>query len=431
MTAEVAVMNAQGLAMAADSAVTIARGDVRDSKIFTSANKIFALSKYQPIAIMIYGNAALLDVPWETIIKSYRKQLGSTSFEHVEDYASDFAGYVGGSEWLFPSSVQERYVRDYVGGIFAAIKNDVEDTVRQKIEANGSIDDTAVTAVIASSVDNIWQRVENQPVLPLARGDREERVRKLYAKTIAALMRDVFEAAPIAPEDRHRLGELGVVLLTRTPPWQLEHLTGVVVAGFGSNDLFPSYRELIVDGVAAGELVAWDGSHSAIDRDGSNASVRAFAQTEMVARFMEGVDPNYQRMLELSVARILHGYTEAMLKKLPRDGMAALRKELAEAQAEMVSTLSDELATHRDRAYVDGVISAVRVLPLGELAHMAESLVNLTSFKRRVSMETESVAGPIDVAVISRGDGFIWIKRKHYFDLDRNLHFQANYYRED
>ena len=423
-------MNAQGLAMAADSAVTIARGDAQDSKIFTSANKIFALSKYQPIAIMIYGNAALLDVPWETIIKSYRKQLGSTSFEHVEDYASHFAEYAGGSEWLFPPSVQEAYVRDYVGGIFAAIKDDVEDTVRQRIEANGSIDETAVTAVISSSVDNIWQRVENQPVLPLARGDREERVRKLYARVIRALMRDVFESAPIAPEDRRRLDELGVLLLTRTPPWQLEHLTGVVVAGFGSNDLFPSYRELIVDGVAAGELVAWDGSHSAIDRAGSTASVRAFAQTEMVARFMEGVDPNYELMLEMSVARILNGYTEAMLKKLPRDGTAALRKELAEAQAEMVSTLSDELATHRDRAYVDGVISAVRVLPLGELAHMAESLVNLTSFKRRVSMETESVAGPIDVAVISRGDGFIWIKRKHYFDLDRNMHFQANYYRE-
>jgi len=30
---------------------------------------------------------------------------------------------------------------------------------------------------------------------------------------------------------------------------------------------------------------------------------------------------------------------------------------------------------------------------------------------------TETVAGPIDVAIISKGDGLIWIKRKHYFDL--------------
>jgi len=30
------------------------------------------------------------------------------------------------------------------------------------------------------------------------------------------------------------------------------------------------------------------------------------------------------------------------------------------------------------------------------------------------------VVGPVDVAVISKGDGLIWIKRKHYFAPDLN-----------
>jgi len=30
--------------------------------------------------------------------------------------------------------------------------------------------------------------------------------------------------------------------------------------------------------------------------------------------------------------------------------------------------------------------------------------------------------------VISRGDGFVWIKRKHYFSPDLNPHFLANYF---
>jgi hypothetical protein len=62
---------------------------------------------------------------------------------------------------------------------------------------------------------------------------------------------------------------------------------------------------------------------------------------------------------------------------------------------------------------------------------MAESLVNLTSFKRRVTMDPETVGGPIDVAVISKGDGFIWIKRKHYFKPDLNHQFFSNYFKED
>ena len=51
---------------------------------------------------------------------------------------------------------------------------------------------------------------------------------------------------------------------------------------------------------------------------------------------------------------------------------------------------------------------------------MAETLVNLTSFKRRVTPEAETVGGPINVAVISKGDGLIWIKRKHYFTPELN-----------
>jgi hypothetical protein len=41
------------------------------------------------------------------------------------------------------------------------------------------------------------------------------------------------------------------------------------------------------------------------------------------------------------------------------------------------------------------------------------------------------VAGPIDVAVISKGDGLVWIKRKHYFKPELNYHFFENYYREE
>jgi hypothetical protein len=54
------------------------------------------------------------------------------------------------------------------------------------------------------------------------------------------------------------------------------------------------------------------------------------------------------------------------------------------------------------------------------MASLAEAMVNLTSVKRKFSAEKETVAGPIDVAVISKSDGFIWVKRKHYFDAELN-----------
>jgi len=73
----------------------------------------------------------------------------------------------------------------------------------------------------------------------------------------------------------------------------------------------------------------------------------------------------------------------------------------------------------------------VASLPKDELGSMAESLVNLTKFKRRISTQQETVGGPIDVAVITKGDGFVWTKRKHYFKPELNPRYISRITRGD
>jgi hypothetical protein len=55
MTTEVAIINKEAIALAADSAVTVKISD--DTKIYNSANKLFALSKFHPVGIMIYPSS--------------------------------------------------------------------------------------------------------------------------------------------------------------------------------------------------------------------------------------------------------------------------------------------------------------------------------------------------------------------------------------
>lgn len=89
------------------------------------------------------------------------------------------------------------------------------------------------------------------------------------------------------------------------------------------------------------------------------------------------------------------------------------------------------LEDYKQKTYINPVLNIVASLPKIDLAEMAEALVNLTAFKQHVSADAETVGGPTDVAVISKGDGFIWVKRKHYFDPKLNQHFFENYYREN
>jgi len=54
----------------------------------------------------------------------------------------------------------------------------------------------------------------------------------------------------------------------------------------------------------------------------------------------------------------------------------------------------------------------VRALPRQTLAAVAEELVQPTIMRQRVSADdVDTVGGDIDVAVISRAEGFVWARR--------------------
>jgi hypothetical protein len=112
MTAEVAIMNKEAIALAADSAVTFQ--EETGQKIFTSASKIFTLSKFQPVGVMIYGNADFMGVPWETIIKVYRSNLGQKNLKTVGEYAQDFLSFLVKKKHFFSDDAQNKYVESSI-----------------------------------------------------------------------------------------------------------------------------------------------------------------------------------------------------------------------------------------------------------------------------------------------------------------------------
>lgn len=97
MTTIVGVLNKRAVAIAADSAVTV--GDTH--KVMNTGNKIFALSKYAPVGIAIYGTDSLMSTPWEVIIKCYRRELGQKKFSYLREYVEDFLQFLKKHEFFF------------------------------------------------------------------------------------------------------------------------------------------------------------------------------------------------------------------------------------------------------------------------------------------------------------------------------------------
>lgn len=144
MTAEVAVMNGIGVALAADSAVSI--GDAPD-KIYTSSDKLFQLSNSAPVGVMVYGSASFVGIPWETIVKEFRRSLGSERLTTVRAYAERFFQYVQNHRMMFPRSAQEEHIERLITGLFFYVRNEIEETLDREAEERNGLEEEEIPVI--------------------------------------------------------------------------------------------------------------------------------------------------------------------------------------------------------------------------------------------------------------------------------------------
>jgi hypothetical protein len=426
VTAEIAIMNKGAVALAADSAVTIQRPG--GAKIYNSVNKLFMMSKYQPVGVMVYGMAEFMGVPWETIIKAYRSALGQRSFPSIPGYASHFLQFLQEEHGLFGEEEQSRYFERTVVNGFSSIRRELDGKVKAALGRPGGLLDGRVKPLASRVVAEKWARLRQAAPLECFRGLRKSVLARQHKEQIAKAQQEVFQGLPLSVGTQRKLRDIAADLFLSS---KFDGPTsGVVIAGFGEKEHFPSLVSNIVDGLLDGKLRFLKGpEHSISIRN--TASIVPFAQSEMVHTFMEGIDPYYQRILDRYLEEVFRQYPEDVVNLVitgSKKSKQAVKGKLQASCAKLLDELKAKTRDYRQANHVSPVMDAVALLPKDELAAMAESLVNLTSFKRRISMEAETVGGPIDVAVISKGDGFIWIRRKHYFDSRLNPGFLANYY---
>ena len=250
-----------------------------------------------------------------------------------------------------------------------------------------------------------------------------------YADTIEAAINAAVGKLPLSDENRRKLNEIATLLYTRSvfPKGK----SGIVVVGFGKKDIFPSLISYEIEAVVNDLPKYQETDKTCVTVD--NASIiYPFAQTETVHAFIQGIDPNYNLTITAYLSELFKKLPNELIKVVRADDSEAnklLHKKLGECCDEMQNHFESRMKDYQQQRFVQPIIDVVASLPKSELAEMAETLVSLTSFKQKVSLTSETVAGPIDVALISKGDGLIWVKRKHYFDKDLNYQFFQNYYK--
>ena len=415
MTAEVVIMNAIGVAMAADSAVTIGT-DAR--KIFTSTDKLFQLSRTDPIGVMAYNNSTLLGIPWEAIIKQYRATLRDRSLPSVGDHATSFLRFVEKNSGMFPRRVQDGHVVQFVAGFLRHFREDhLRSELDKEARRQGKLRATHIRRVADATLGNfrVTFLADRKRLVGLG-PQSAARVAARYRRIVRKEFEGAFGTMPVSDAFRRVLVQLTLSTLTREAFGPSS--SGLVFAGFGAQEYLPTVVSYHVDCFVDRKLRVSRPERTRIEQLGTSSSIIPFAQREVVDTFMAGVDRRLKEKFGDEAERAIRKISDALVdavQKVSPSIAAKMRLVLRGGVPRVVDAMN-----HRwDRfssTYWRPITEIVATLPKDELAAMAEALVNLTKFKRRITPQKETVGGPIDVAVITRGDGFVWIKRKHYFD---------------
>lgn len=313
MTAIVGILNKKGVAIAADSAATFLDADKRVTKnekgeevtqyqdiVINSGDKMLRLKDKQPVAVMTVQNANLVQIPWDVIIRWYRKQRDYSGFPNLPDYIKDFMAFVN-------SDVIKPHVK----------------------EKNISFDNS--------------------------------------------------------------------------------HKTYLVFAGYGETEPYPSICKCVVTGIKEGKI-QYDKGISIIS-DNQESKIFAEGQPDIIEAITYGVqtkriDDICNRLSKLikELVKLQNQYQNTPNLHLDAIDDGTIRQEVKE-----VIDNSKELHFKQLKDLVKGY-------NLQEMACLAENLIKATELHRKITFQQESVGGLIDLAVITREDGFQWLNRKSWYE---------------
>jgi hypothetical protein len=406
MTAEVAIMNTQGIALAADSAVTLGVG-----KTYNSADKLFALSKYHPVGIMMYSSAGIMGIEWETIIKTYRDFLGTKSFDTLSEYAGDFINYLSKFPYFTDEQMKD-YLKSVCFDVFSHVLSWFLDDLHAEFDGKENIEFSQIDAFFNTTLKNIKEKQKK------TEDEKQLKVDEDYidknTEIINEMIKIVFENYHVSKKQSADLTSI-LKLNFQKCGW-IDNYTGIVIAGYGEREIFPTVHDFCVGGKLGKSLIYFNENIDRIDGR-NNASIDPYAQTEMVHQFAKGIDPDFAEMITNKFDAVLHS-------------LSGLLQDSDKQKTEALSSLfADYIRATIDAAYKDPIMDIVACMQKSELTAMAEAMVNLTALKRHVSTDSETVGGPVDVALITKGDGFIWIKKKTNYDPVLNRHLNQSYFR--
>ncbi len=409
MTSEIILMNRNVLTIGADSAMTSWAGG--RYRIANEAEKIFTFGGKTPLAIMIYNSADILGHPWQSVIGEFIDEKGRAEFSSVEDLASEFFTYLDNHMSLFEPEEEERWFALTLNVIYAQIVH----LARERLKFAGMTDDRSLgreeaTVMAINFVHRAFHDEEGEP-LPNLDCFADVAPDEVYAKfsdTVDAVIRDHFADVTGDENVLQKLREIAGFAVVKELFLERMIMSGLVFAGFGDDQMYPSFDEYFVSTVFKNRVKRRRHFLNEVSNK-NQASVSFFADSDASVGFLRGIDSD--------TAGFLFGASEFFMTKMSPPFVEQLdfldagqKQKLAESlirefspvyHQSLLAALDQKVEHDRITPFLDVVNS----MGPDEMGTMTADLVNLNILRKKVINEEGTVGGPVRVFTMSKRGG--------------------------
>ena len=402
MSVGVCIINRNGIALAADSA-----GTYTGNKMFyNSMNKVFSLSRKYVYGAITYGATTIYNVSIDQVLKEFRTYLDSR--EHISDFFEIlplFEAFINQNSSYYKFDLAEA---NHCNGL-------IKDLV---VDWGNKIKTVATEVDAENKISEILNQLETvmRGSLKIDNYDVSAYIKTTYNDYFNMLIGMIVPELNNFPTQKECFWDYICNYFNLSLTNETNNYMGLFFAGYGHCDAFPKFTHIELYRVVGGKI-----KYRLVENyeeSNNHAQIVPLAQPDVILTFCKVISNRFINYIPQKVESIINSKIDALPDTFTIDQKNALKTSLSSSKAEIASAINTTIQNDN----VKPILDSVQLIPLPEMGFLAESLVNITSLKRTFAIDgnQQTVGGPTDVAVMSKGDGFVWIKRKHYFDKQMN-----------
>lgn len=405
MSVGVCIINRNGIALAADSA-----GTYTGNKMFyNSMNKVFSISRKYVYGVITYGATVIHNVSIDQVLKEFRTFLDSKS--EVNDFFEILPSFV---EFIEQKNNYYKFDTAETNHCYELIKVLISDWGKK-------IKNVITTDDVAAQIDDILNDLSAvmQDAIKIENYDVSSYIGTTYKSDFDSLINMIVPELNNYPAQKGRFWNYICEYFNLSLTNETSNAMGLFFCGYGKNDAFPKFTHIELYNVVGGKV-----KYKLIENyeeSNNQAQIVPLAQKDVILTFCKGISNTFINYIPQKVESIINAKIDA----IPDIFTDSQKGELKEALLSVKNELASAIDTTIQNSNVMPILNSVQLIPLAEMAFFAENLVNMTTLKRTFAIDgnQQTVGGPTDVAVLSKGDGFVWIKRKLYFDGQLNPNY--------